>query len=198
MTDRIPATEDLSLIDTLADTLYDHLYAITSYAEPHFADETEGLKHAVRAVLAESTTRIAELEAALNAIRHLHKDSPMGPRPVCFDGDDHAAGGDGLVSYPCPTVRRAHEVLLASETDPADLHAGLTPIPEPETDEQRADRLETERAHAAGDHQYCRLTCEVEMPSEMLRNFIIAKGYPGTAGALDELLRRAAATVPAT
>lgn len=35
----------------LADTLYDALYAITPYAEPHFADEKEGLENAVRAVL---------------------------------------------------------------------------------------------------------------------------------------------------
>lgn len=63
---------------------------------------------------------------------------------------------------------------------------------EPETDEQRADRLETERSHAAGNHAYCDVTCETESPSETLRNFILAKGYPGTGGALDELLRRAA------
>ncbi|MFF8423151.1 hypothetical protein [Streptomyces sp. NPDC015680] len=124
MTDRIRATEGLSLIDALADTLYDELYAITPYAEPHFADETEGLKNAVRAVLAKSATRIAELEAALTAIRYLHKDSPMGPCPVCFDGDAHVAGGDGLVAYPCPTVRRADEVLVVGEVDP-------DPDPEP-------------------------------------------------------------------
>ncbi|MFF2902366.1 hypothetical protein [Streptomyces sp. NPDC057966] len=127
MTDRIPTTEDIGLIDFLADTLYDELYAITPYAEPHFADETEGLKDAVRAVLAESATRIAELEAALNAVRHLHKDSPMGPCPVCFDGDDHAAGGDGLVSYPCPTARLAGAQECnptPREARPADLHAG--------------------------------------------------------------------------
>ena len=63
--------------------------------------------------------------------------------------------------------------------------------PEPETDEQRVDREATERDHARGDHTYCGITCEVEMPTEHLRNFVIAKGYPGTAGALDELLRRA-------
>ncbi|MGW7398086.1 hypothetical protein ACWGH7_16495 [Streptomyces cyaneofuscatus] len=40
-------------ITALSDTLYDALYAITPYAEPHFADEAEGLKNAVRAVLAE-------------------------------------------------------------------------------------------------------------------------------------------------
>ncbi|MCM1974609.1 hypothetical protein [Streptomyces sp. G1] len=62
---------------------------------------------------------------------------------------------------------------------------------QPETDEERADREETERDHARGDHTYCGITCEVEMPTEHLRNFVIAKGYPGTKGALDELLRRA-------
>jgi hypothetical protein len=67
---------------------------------------------------------------------------------------------------------------------------------ERETDEQRADREETERDHAAGDHTYCGQTCEVEFPSEQLRNFVIAKGYPGTKGALDELLRRAAVARP--
>ncbi|MEU0992286.1 hypothetical protein [Streptomyces sp. NPDC005953] len=64
----------------------------------------------------------------------------------------------------------------------------------PETDEQRADREETARLHAADDHQYCDVTCEIAMPTEAMRNFVIAHGYPGTAGALAELLRRAAAT----
>lgn len=62
---------------------------------------------------------------------------------------------------------------------------------QPETDEERADREETEREHAAGIHAHCGVTCEVELPTEHLRNFVLAKGYPGTAGALDELLRRA-------
>lgn len=60
-----------------------------------------------------------------------------------------------------------------------------------ETDEERADRLETERDHTAGDHTHCGITCETELPTEHLRNFVVAKGYPGTAGALDELVRRA-------
>ncbi|MFJ5973555.1 hypothetical protein [Streptomyces sp. NPDC093060] len=64
-----------------------------------------------------------------------------------------------------------------------------------ETDEERADREATERDHARGDHTYCGITCEIEMPTEHLRNFVIAKGYPGTRGALDELLRRARAEV---
>ncbi|MFC8339345.1 hypothetical protein ACFUJX_20355 [Streptomyces rubiginosohelvolus] len=44
-------------ITALADTLYDALYAITPLAEPHFADETEGLNNAVRAVLAEEAAQ---------------------------------------------------------------------------------------------------------------------------------------------
>jgi hypothetical protein len=67
---------------------------------------------------------------------------------------------------------------------------------ERETEEQRADREETERDHAAGDHRYCGQTCEVEFPTEHLRNFVIAKGYPGTKSALAELLRRATVARP--
>ena len=58
---------DTDHIDALADTLYDALYAITPYAAPHFADQTEGLKNAVRVVLAEASaqqwieTQLAEI-----------------------------------------------------------------------------------------------------------------------------------------
>jgi hypothetical protein len=41
----------------LTDTLYDALYAITPYAEPHFADEKEGLENAVRTVLTEAAAQ---------------------------------------------------------------------------------------------------------------------------------------------
>ncbi|UDM00047.1 hypothetical protein [Streptomyces longhuiensis] len=78
------------------------------------------------------------------------------------------------------------------------LPAGPPPAPDPaETDEERADREETERAHAHGDHTYCGATCETEFPTELLRNTILAKGYPGTAGMLDEMLRRARAEAAA-
>ncbi|MET9909740.1 hypothetical protein ABZZ74_23545 [Streptomyces sp. NPDC006476] len=70
-----------------------------------------------------------------------------------------------------------------------------TPCSEPngcDPDGDLCDQHETERAHAEGEHAFCGPTCEVEFPSDKLRNFILAKGYPGTAGMLDELLRRAA------
>ncbi|WP_406170214.1 hypothetical protein OIE52_39000 [Streptomyces canus] len=50
---------------------------------------------------------LQKTQAALTEIRHLHKDSPMGPCPVCIDADAAASGGDGLVPYPCPTGRLA-------------------------------------------------------------------------------------------
>ncbi|PZT70147.1 hypothetical protein DN402_31455 [Streptomyces sp. SW4] len=51
--------------------------------------------------------RIAELEKAAEEIRHLHKDSPMGPCPVCIDSDAMARGADYTLPYPCPTARLA-------------------------------------------------------------------------------------------
>lgn len=65
--------------------------------------------------------------------------------------------------------------------------------PGPETDEERADRLETESEHAAGIHGHCGVTCEEEFPSDMLRNTILVRAIPGSATMLDELIRRAGA-----
>lgn len=90
------------------------------------------------------------------------------------------------------------ELLAAYDASRTQASADETPATEAatpdETDEQRADREETERDHARGDHTYCGVTCEVTMPTEQLRNFVVAKGYPGTNGALNELLRRAKST----
>ncbi|MBE4790295.1 hypothetical protein [Streptomyces caniscabiei] len=48
---------DTDRIEELSDTLYDALYAITPYAEAYFADESEGLKNAVGAVLDHAAAR---------------------------------------------------------------------------------------------------------------------------------------------
>ncbi|MFJ2259516.1 hypothetical protein ACIOKD_14440 [Streptomyces sp. NPDC087844] len=60
-----------------------------------------------QAVTERLRARVAELEAAAEKIRHLHKDSPMGPCPVCVDADAMARGDDYTVPYPCPTARLA-------------------------------------------------------------------------------------------
>lgn len=57
--------------------------------------------------LRENRDRIAELEKAAEQIRFLHKDSPMGPCPVCVDADAMERGDDPTVPYPCPTARLA-------------------------------------------------------------------------------------------
>ncbi|MCU1613899.1 MAG: hypothetical protein JWO98_1439 [Frankiales bacterium] len=69
--------------------------------------------------------------------------------------------------------------------------------PSPCEDGELCDVHEEEQAHADGEHAFCGVRCEVQFPSEPMRNFILAKGYPGAAGALNELLRRAAERRPA-
>jgi len=103
-------------------------------------------------------------------------------------GDIFAETYEPVRPAPSMTVAEAEAALAPLEDAVrADRHAQQ----DAETEEQRADREETERDHARGDHTHCGITCEVELPTEHLRNFVIAKGYPGTKGALDELLRRA-------
>lgn len=91
-------------------------------------------------------------------------------------------------------VRRIRAVIDTALDGPA-APTARTPCsqPDPCKDGELCDAHATEQAHAAGDHDYCDITCEAAMPSDQMRNFILAKGYPGTAGALNELLRRAAA-----
>lgn len=100
----------------------------------------------------------------------------------------HEKGPDG---WPASHPVGPHQVAEVLR----ELLAAVQPAPA-ETDEERTDREETERDHAKGDHTHCGVTCETEVPTEHLRNFVIAKGYPGTKGALDELLRRARAERP--
>jgi hypothetical protein len=75
--------------------------------------------------------RVAELEAAAKEIQRLHTDSPMGPCPVCIDGDAMVRGDDYTVPYPCPTARLAG----AKDCDPPSrregprLPAGPKPTP---------------------------------------------------------------------
>lgn len=84
--------------------------------------------------------------------------------------------------------------LTTARPDDTEAKAVSTPcsLPDPcHPDGDLCDRHETDKAHAEGEHAYCGVSCEVEFPTDMLRNTIIAGGIPGTAGMLDELLRRA-------
>jgi len=59
-----------------------------------------------RAAVPELLAEIGRLRGVLEEIRHLHKDSPMGPCPVCINGDA-GPDEDPTVPYPCPTARLA-------------------------------------------------------------------------------------------
>ena len=149
---------------------------------------------AVLAVLPAPADRAAVLREAAD-----HVEAMMAEAYERALSEDEIGYGNGLENAMQELRRLAAEAQPATETQckcPAEIcRCHHTPAAEAETDEQRADREETERDHTAGNHQYCGLTCEVEYPTEALRNFILAKGYPGTAGLLAELERRAAAEV---
>jgi len=86
-------------------------------------------------------------------------------------------------------------ILAALTADDAQQAAQPTPCsqPNPCEDGELCATHEEEQAHADGEHQYCGITCETQMPSAPMYNSIVAHGIPGTRGMLDELLRRAAA-----
>ena len=130
-----------------------------------------------------------------------HGDSPLYPAQVtvCCDHCGREATCDYMVSDSMTAAERltkARAHLVKSEgwqhdedgDDFCPEHAA--PV---ESDEEKEEREETERAHNSGDHQYCGPTCEVEFPSEMLRNAILHRAFPGSGRMLDELIRRAVA-----
>lgn len=82
-------------------------------------ERLRGEKRDLGELAARRESELIALRDVLEQIRHLHKDSPMGPCPVCIDADAIAAGGDGLVPYPCPTGRLAG----AQDCDPPHVHA---------------------------------------------------------------------------
>lgn len=139
-----------------------------------------------------------ETRDAIARVRALHVPSsypnPDGPGEITYClGCEHATGG-----YPCNTLAALDEQPASGPGGVAD-EAQQQPDSEAhtETDEERADREETERDHAAGNHQYCDQTCEVEFPTDMLRNTILYRAIPGSKAMLAELERRAACRQPA-
>lgn len=81
------------------------------------------------------------------------------------------------------------------DTNPATVPRAPTPCTPGNScaEGEPCDTHETEQAHAEGEHTFCGPTCEVEFPTQMLRNTILCRAIPGSAGMLAELERRAAA-----
>jgi hypothetical protein len=65
----------------------------------------KGNKRHVREMFLE----LQKAQAALEEIRYLHKDSPMGPCPLCINADA-GVDEDPTVPWPCPTARLAGAV----------------------------------------------------------------------------------------
>lgn len=55
--------------------------------------------------LAETEAEVARLRAQIAEVRAMHTDSIVGPCPACFRSEDVSDTDDGLVGYPCPTLR---------------------------------------------------------------------------------------------
>jgi hypothetical protein len=48
---------------------------------------------------------LRQMTTAIEEIRALHTDSVIGFCPTCFRPDDVSDTDDGLVAWPCPTLR---------------------------------------------------------------------------------------------
>lgn len=88
----------------------------------------EALESAQMLQSPESAEETARLRASMQEIRHLHTDSPMGPCPVCVDGDALGRDEDPTVPWPCPTavLAGAVEVEPESATVPGFFRPGRT------------------------------------------------------------------------
>lgn len=80
-------------------------YAVRSQQTPAEMADAFALSAAplVASALAEAEQR--GRREGIEAVIDLHTDSPMGPCPVCIDGENLLAGGDGHIDWPCPTLR---------------------------------------------------------------------------------------------
>jgi len=58
-----------------------------------------------RPVMSELAIEVQRLRSVLDKIRYLHTDSPAGVCPSCFRSADVSDTDDGLVAWPCPTLR---------------------------------------------------------------------------------------------
>jgi hypothetical protein len=173
------------LRDRIAEALYahDHPSHLVPLNETGMGPAYRESADAVLAVLPAPTGRAAvlrEVEAALRT---------RGKRLAGEYNDSDILHEDGPAAT-VATWKRAAELVgrMADEAQP-------TPCsqPNPCQDGELCATHEEQQAHAAGEHEYCGITCETQMPTAPMRNSIVAHGIPGTTGMLDGLLRRAAA-----
>ncbi|MDN3244117.1 hypothetical protein [Streptomyces sp. ZSW22] len=146
MTDQTtPASAET--IEALSDTLYDALYAITPFAEKYFADEREGLRNAVRAVLEQAAVlpapgdwdagwldAAAECNRAGGAYAERGANDAAGAAFALMETFLRKAGEAEYVATPCSGVP------CEDGGEPCDVHERLM-------------------GHAEGDHELCAPDC---------------------------------------
>lgn len=139
---------------------------------------------------------------ALTAVRALHQPMQRGPFTICahcsdWDGEWRCLGV--VTDYPCPTLRaldgepQPGGPCVAGEQQNETPEAAPCDVPNGCEDGDLCATHEEQQAHAEGEHAFCGVTCEVAMPTELMRNSLIAWAPPGGKGILAELERRAAA-----
>ncbi|MEV8031412.1 hypothetical protein [Streptomyces sp. NPDC086182] len=134
-----------------------------------------------------------EDQAAVTSLRRLTAEQPAsGLGGVAGETQQAPCGRSSAMPTPCSAGD--HCCKGPSEAQQPETQATPCSQPNPCDGDELCGVHEEAQAHAEGEHEHCGPTCETAFPSEQMRNFILAKGYPGTAGMLDELLRRAAAT----
>ena len=146
-----------------------------------------------------ATTRIIELERKLAAAERtrenadFHLGQEMARRQLAEkETDSLRAELSRMAAAPAVVSAVPGQTDDETQATPCDQPNAC----DPDTGELCATH-EEEKAHADGEHEYCGVTCEVAMPTELMRNSLIAWAPPGGKGILAELERRAAAEQPA-
>lgn len=146
MTDQTIAAS-AETIEALSDTLYDALYAITPFAEKYFADEREGLRDAVRAVLEQAAVLPAPADRAAGWLDAAAECNRAGGAYAERGANDAAGGAFALMET---FLRKAGEAeYVATPCSGVPCEDGGEPC----------DVHERLMGHAEGDHELCAPDC---------------------------------------
>ncbi|MFE0974329.1 hypothetical protein [Streptomyces rochei] len=154
---------DQPALDSLSDTLYDALYAITPFAEKYFADEREGLRSAVRAVLDAAVLpapvdRALVFRAAADALGGMDYDTGSSD----YGYDTYRDAWNGGVMDGAALLRRVADETAATsdvgtefvqQVDQPD-EAGLGAWERDLADETAATETQAGCAHCGGGHAW--------------------------------------------
>lgn len=177
------------------------------YELPYFDGSTPGLPRiagwkpldevvaALSAMLPPPADRAAVLREAAAAIEAEHAREETTEWAQYGELDHETEIGGGYVRASAALLRRlADEAQQQADTETR------TPCDQPNACDPDTGELcathEEEQAHADGEHEHCGVTCEIAMPTELMRNSLLAWAPAGGKSILAELERRAAVSGP--